>query len=341
MAKGDLPADVKEAADKLAAFVAQNGRKYEQITRDRNSRESPLGFLWDTRGAAYRYYAQQLAQFEARPGVQQQHPPGGAYNGTSSAGARSDAAVPGSKRSRWSEGPSAAGGTAPSAQQHSGAPHGSNSSSSSRGGPPSGASRYPSSSGPAVPGGSSGGAGGSTLAAMDAYMKRLEQRDKAGDDPDSDEERRRRAAPLLKETGFDRRKVVAVYTQDGKKGHHMQDFIPPEEMAKFMEACGDKEAAARAAASQAGGLGADNIGHKLLQKMGWKEGQGLGGQSHGNSKPVVAQGQAGGSGGLGLGAAPHGAVDDDDDEYTRYRKRMQLGYKYRPNPLGNPRKQYY
>lgn len=25
-----------------------------------------------------------------------------------------------------------------------------------------------------------------------------------------------------------------------------------------------------------GGAGSDNIGHKLLQKMGWKEGQGLG-----------------------------------------------------------------
>ena len=37
----------------------------------------------------------------------------------------------------------------------------------------------------------------------------------------------------------------------------------------------------------------------------------------------------------------HGAVQEDDDEYEAYRKRMQLGYKYRPNPLGNPRKQYY
>ena len=34
-------------------------------------------------------------------------------------------------------------------------------------------------------------------------------------------------------------------------------------------------------------------------------------------------------------------MQEDDDEYEAYRKRMQLGYKYRPNPLGNPRKQYY
>lgn len=41
------------------------------------------------------------------------------------------------------------------------------------------------------------------------------------------------------------------------------------------------------------------------------------------------------------GRQAHGAVQEDDDEYEAYRKRMQLGYKYRPNPLGNPRKQYY
>lgn len=37
----------------------------------------------------------------------------------------------------------------------------------------------------------------------------------------------------------------------------------------------------------------------------------------------------------------HGAVEEGDDAYTLYRKRMQLGYKHRPNPLGNPRKSYY
>jgi len=43
----------------------------------------------------------------------------------------------------------------------------------------------------------------------------------------------------------------------------------------------------------------------------------------------------------GRGAQAHGAVQEDDDEFEAYRKRMMLGYKYRPNPLGNPRKQYY
>lgn len=44
---------------------------------------------------------------------------------------------------------------------------------------------------------------------------------------------------------------------------------------------------------------------------------------------------------LGLGAAAHGEVSAEDDMFEQYRKRMMLGYKYRPNPLGNPRKQYY
>ena len=34
-------------------------------------------------------------------------------------------------------------------------------------------------------------------------------------------------------------------------------------------------------------------------------------------------------------------VTADDDAFEQYRKRMMLGYKHRPNPLGNPRKSYY
>ena len=44
---------------------------------------------------------------------------------------------------------------------------------------------------------------------------------------------------------------------------------------------------------------------------------------------------------LGLGAEVHGEVKETDDAFEQYRKRMMLGYKHRPNPLGNPRKAYY
>lgn len=30
----------------------------------------------------------------------------------------------------------------------------------------------------------------------------------------------------------------------------------------------------------------------------------------------------------------HGEVEEGDDEFEVYRKRMMLGYKHRPNPLG-------
>ena len=44
---------------------------------------------------------------------------------------------------------------------------------------------------------------------------------------------------------------------------------------------------------------------------------------------------------LGLGHEVHGEVKEGDDAFEQYRKRMMLGYKHRPNPLGNPRKAYY
>jgi splicing factor 4 len=81
-------------------------------------------------------------------------------------------------------------------------------------------------------------------------------------------------------------------------------------------------------------IGADNIGHKLLQKMGWKEGKGIGAKEDGRTVPVAAS-AAGDT--LGLGADAHGAVKESDDPFEQYRKRMQLGYKHRPNPLGESR----
>ena len=43
----------------------------------------------------------------------------------------------------------------------------------------------------------------------------------------------------------------------------------------------------------------------------------------------------------GLGASDPTAPSSQDDIYEQYKKRMSTGYRYRPNPLGNPRKQYY
>lgn len=53
----------------------------------------------------------------------------------------------------------------------------------------------------------------------------------------------------------------------------MGDYIPPEELDKFLAKCDDVAAlkATKEAAEKAK-IQADNVGHKLLSKMGWKEG---------------------------------------------------------------------
>lgn len=57
----------------------------------------------------------------------------------------------------------------------------------------------------------------------------------------------------------------------------MGDYIPPEELEKFLAKCNDAMAqkAAKASADRAK-IQADNVGHRLLSKMGWKEGAVLG-----------------------------------------------------------------
>jgi splicing factor 4 len=118
----------------------------------------------------------------------------------------------------------------------------------------------------------------------------------------------------------------------GKKGHHMGDYIPPEELEKFMSKCNDAKAvkAAKATADRAK-IQADNVGHRLLSKMGWKEGEGLGSGRSGQADPVQA-GQVK-LNNLGVGAEQPGEVTAEDDIYEQYKKRMMLGYRYRPNPL--------
>lgn len=62
-------------------------------------------------------------------------------------------------------------------------------------------------------------------------MKRLAERDaererarQLAEQESSD----RREARLPNETAYDRRKTTAVYTQDGRRGHHMGHYIPKE-----------------------------------------------------------------------------------------------------------------
>mmetsp|Transcript_10316 Transcript_10316/g.14190 ORF Transcript_10316/g.14190 Transcript_10316/m.14190 type:complete len:252 (+) Transcript_10316:682-1437(+) len=45
--------------------------------------------------------------------------------------------------------------------------------------------------------------------------------------------------------------------------------------------------------------------------------------------------------GAGLGARSTHELESTDNEFDQYRKRMMLAYKFRPNPLNNPRRDYY
>lgn len=71
------------------------------------------------------------------------------------------------------------------------------------------------------------------------------------------------------------------YTAPSKKGHHMGDYIPLEELEKFLATCNDVSAqkVAKEAADKTK-IQADNVGHRLLSKMGWKEGKELVTQSN-------------------------------------------------------------
>jgi splicing factor 4 len=141
---------------------------------------------------------------------------------------------------------------------------------------------------------------------------------------------------------------------DGSRAHHISDYIPPAELAALTARGGAggeggggmsaARAASEAAAAIRERLGADNKGHQLLSKMGWTEGAGLGAGGGGIVNPIAPVGNGGPHSTLGVGAGGGGGGGDGEgsgDIFEAYQKRMALGYKHRPNPLGNPRKAYY
>ena len=81
---------------------------------------------------------------------------------------------------------------------------------------------------------------------------------------------------------------AAELTQAGKGSHHIGDFLPPEELTKFM----NKYKALKSGQSidesdyQDSKLTQENLGFKMLQRMGWSEGKGLGTEGQGITTPV-------------------------------------------------------
>jgi len=123
--------------------------------------------------------------------------------------------------------------------------------------------------------------------------------------------------------------------------HHIGDFLPPEELNKFMNKYKAMQGGQPMDNSeyQDNKLTQSNIGFKMMQKMGWNEGAGLGSTGTGITAPIGKSGNQ--VAGAGLGAGNASQASEDDDEFESYRKRMMMAYRFRPNPLNNPRRQYY
>ncbi|XP_070505966.1 SURP and G-patch domain-containing protein 1 isoform X2 [Chironomus tepperi] len=117
--------------------------------------------------------------------------------------------------------------------------------------------------------------------------------------------------------------------------HHIGDFLPPEELKKFMEkyqAQKDPSRLPDVSDYKEFKLKEDNIGYQMLQKLGWKgEGTSLGVSGSGITEPINKAAPRENL--QGLGANEVEAPNENDNEYEIYRKRMMLAYRFRPNPL--------
>nr|XP_054756111.1 SURP and G-patch domain-containing protein 1-like [Lytechinus pictus] len=139
------------------------------------------------------------------------------------------------------------------------------------------------------------------------------------------------------------RKKAELLTSINRGKHFIGDFLPPEELEKFMETLNALQEGRTPDYSEYKEfkIQADNIGFQMLQKMGWSEGEGLGNEKQGITAPVRRGDRVVDGVGFGVERPEKLNRDDASDEYTAFRKRMMLAYRFRPNPLNNPRRPYY
>jgi len=97
-------------------------------------------------------------------------------------------------------------------------------------------------------------------------------------------------------------------------GRHLISYLPQSELEKLKPRSGPP-------AADPTKIGADNIGHAMLQSMGWREGAGLGAAAQGVVEPVAAGRDDKLKRGLG--------ADADADEFALYKQRMSKAYTYR------------
>ncbi|GFO05268.1 surp and g-patch domain-containing protein 1-like protein [Plakobranchus ocellatus] len=139
----------------------------------------------------------------------------------------------------------------------------------------------------------------------------------------------------------DTKKWAEKLTSGARGKHFLGDFLPPEELEKFLETFKALKEGREPDYSdyKEFQLTCENMGYQMLVKLGWTEGAGLGAQGQGITKPVNKGNTS--VEGRGFGIEKPAELTKEDDEYDAYRKRMMLAYRFRPNPLNNPRRPYY
>uniref|UniRef100_A0A8D8TQA8 SURP and G-patch domain-containing protein 1 n=2 Tax=Cacopsylla melanoneura TaxID=428564 RepID=A0A8D8TQA8_9HEMI len=130
-------------------------------------------------------------------------------------------------------------------------------------------------------------------------------------------------------------------TEKSRGRHHIGDFLPPDELERFMEKYNALKEGREPDLSdyKEFKLKEDNVGFQMLQKLGWTEGSGLGQDGGGIQEPVNKASSR--LDNQGLGVERPADLSGEDNEFDAYRKRMMLAYRFRPNPLNNPRRPYY
>lgn len=173
-------------------------------------------------------------------------------------------------------------------------------------------------------------------------LKDLDRRDTAEDaergslPEDGTWEHRKRAHEMLKTA-----ELALAQTKLNAGKHFIGDFLPKDQLEKFKREAECKRLGIPYVEEdfEANKIKADNVGFALLQKAGWEEGKGLGAEGQGRAAPINATGSNNTA--LGVGAAAPHKPAEGDDSFEEFRKRMMLSYRFRPNPMNNPRRSYY